>query len=117
MAKKTAMVLRGGDKNVTSKHHLLTSAWTLDVQTIETAIGLFTANRPLANECQVALFELPGDRDLHVNVTHHHQTAGVRGWAGPAHMPGGFVHNRRFSNTPSNTMIRQIRDMVFAVRH
>jgi hypothetical protein len=116
MAKRSAYTVRGGDKSVTSKHRLLTGAWTLDVQTLETAIGLFTANRPLSNECHVALFEIAGDRELHVNVTHHHRTEGVRGWAGPAHMPEGFVHNRRFGDTTPNTMIRQIRDMVFAAR-
>jgi len=116
MAKKMSHAIRGGDKAVTTKHRLLTSAWTEDVETLETAIELFTANRPLANECHVAFFEIAGDRDLHVNVTHHHQTAAVRGWAGPARVPDGFVHNRRFGDTSSNTMIRQIRDMVFAPR-
>ena len=116
MAKKMSRAIRGGDKTVTTKHRLLTTAWTADVETLETAIELFTANRPLANECHVAFFEIAGDRDLHVNVTHHHRTAAVRGWAGPAIMPDGFVHNRRFGGTPPNTIIRQIRDMVFAAR-
>ncbi len=116
MSKRIPRVLRGSGKTVTSQQRLLTGAWTDDVRTLETAIGLFTANRPLANQCHVALFEIAGDRELHVNVTHHHETTAVHGWAGPARIPAGFVHNRRFGDTTPNTMIRQIRNMVFAAR-
>jgi hypothetical protein len=49
-------------------------------------------------------------------VTHQYSTMPVRGWAGPARLPGGCVHNRRFGDTPPIQIIRHIRDMVFAVR-
>jgi hypothetical protein len=101
---------------VTTNHKLLTSAWTADVTTLETAIGQFTARRPLANPCHVVFFEIAGDGELHVNVTHQHPTTEVRGWAGPARLPDGFVHNRRFGDTAPAQMLRHIRDMVFAAR-
>ena len=99
---------------VTTRHKLLTGSWTADVEMLETAIGRFTNERPLANGCQVAFFEIPGDAELHVNVTHRHPTVAIRGWVGPASLPGGFVHNRRFGDTPPNQILRHIRNMVFA---
>jgi len=107
---------REGASAVTTKHKLLTSAWTADVETLENAIGRFAADRPLANDCHVVFFEIAGDGQLHVNVTHEHATIGVRGWAGPARLPDGFVHNRRFGDTATSQMIRHIRNMVFAER-
>jgi len=107
---------REGARAVTTKHKLVTSRWTADVETLETAIGRFTADRPLTNDCHVVFFEIAGDGQLHVNVTHQHPTMAVRGWAGPARLPDGFVHNRRFGDTPTSQMVRHIRDMVFAVR-
>ena len=101
---------------VTTRHKLLTSSWTADVQALETAIGRFTADRPLTNDCQVVFFEIAGDGQLHVNVTHQHQTVAAKGWSGPGHLPDGFVHNRRFVDTPQSQMIRQIREMVFAAK-
>lgn len=101
---------------VMTKHKLLTSSWTADVDTLETAIGRFPTDGRLANDCQVVFFEIAGDAQLHVNVTHQHATMAVRGWAGPGKLPDGFVHNRRFSDTPPDQMIRHIRDMVFASR-
>jgi len=70
----------------------------------------------VANNCEVVLFEIAGDGHLHCNVTHRHATKTVTGWAGPGHVPGGFVHNRRFGDTSQNDMIRHIRDMVCAAR-
>ena len=107
---------RDGAGAVTTKHRLLTSSWKADVARLETAIGRFTADRPLANDCQVVFFEVAGDGLLHVNVTHRHATMAVPGWAGPGRLPDGFVHNRRFGDTPPSQMIRHIRDMVFAER-
>jgi hypothetical protein len=49
-------------------------------------------------------------------VIHQHATKTVSGWAGPGHVPRGFVHNRRFGDTSQNDMIRHIRDMVFAAQ-
>jgi hypothetical protein len=105
---------REGAGVVTTRHTLRTSAWTADVQTLETAIGGLTAEHPIANDCQVAFFEIAGDDQLHVNVIHRRPTMAVRGWAGPAKLPEGFVHNRRFGNTTPSRMIRHIREMVFA---
>src|SRR5216684_938804 len=59
-----------GAKAVTTTHKLLTSSWTADVETLETAIGRFTRRRRLANDCQIVFFEIAGDGQLHVNVTH-----------------------------------------------
>jgi hypothetical protein len=114
---KNAGLARRSDNNVvTTKHRLLTHAWTVEVQNLESAIGHFNVTRTLRNPCQVAFFEVAGDDELHVNITHRHQTAEVRGWAGPANMPEGYVHNRRFGDTRPAIMIRQIRQMVFAAR-
>ena len=101
---------------IATRHALLTDTWTRDVQALDTAIGRFEAKRPVTNACQVACFEIAGDGHLHVNVTHRYATTGVSGWAGPASLPEGFVHNRRFGGTPPNRIIRHVRDMVFAAR-
>jgi hypothetical protein len=99
---------------VTTRHKLLTSSWTVDVETLGKAVGRFTGDRPAANHCQVVFFESPVDSQLHVNVTHQHPTIAVRGWAGPARLPDGFLHKRRFDDGPRLQIIRHIRDMVFA---
>lgn len=101
---------------IRTTHKLLTGLWTADVQTVETAIGRFKADGALTNDCQVALFEIARDGHLHVNVTHKHPTRKVHGWAGPASLEEGFVHNRTFDDSPPSRIIRQIRDMVFASR-
>jgi len=100
--------------SVTTKHKLLTRSWTAEVKMLETAIGQFTRKRPLANGCEVTFFEIAGDDELHVNVIHRHPTVAVHGWAGPASLPHGSVHNRRFGGTPPNRILRDIRKMVFA---
>src|SRR5688572_8213537 len=100
---------------VTTTRKLLTDSWTADVEALETAVGRFTTDRSLTNDCQVVFFEI-GDGRLHVNVTHRYQTRAVRGWAGPASLREGFVHNRTFGDAPPGEMVRQIRDMVFAER-
>ena len=105
---------REGAGVVTTRHTLRTSSWTADVETLETAIGQLSVDRPMSNDCQVVFFEIAGDDQLHVNVTHQRPTKSVRGWAGPAALPAGFVHNRRFGNTTPSRMIRQIRDMIWA---
>jgi hypothetical protein len=83
---------------------------------MEAAIGRFAAERPLAAGCQVILFEIPGDDQLHVNVIHQsrHPRVAVRGWSGPGELPDGCVYNRRFADAPAAEIIRQIRQMVFA---
>lgn len=105
-----------GSMAILTTHTLLTETWTGDVQTIESAIRRFKADRLLTNECQIELFEMAHDRQLHVNVMHRYATTEVSGWAGPGSVPYGFVHNRRFGNTPAHQIIRHIRDMVFASR-
>ena len=101
---------------ISARHQLLSDAWTADVENLESAIGRFKADRNVANTCEVVFFEIAGDEDLHCNVTHRHATKTVRGWAGPGHVPTGFVHNRRFGDTSQSDMVRHIRDMVFAAR-
>jgi hypothetical protein len=101
---------------VTTTHKLITPSWKADVQAVESGIARFALDRRLWNDCEVALFQIAGDGHLHVNVTHRHQTATVRGWAGPGRLAQGFVHNRRFGDTPPTQVVRHIRDMVFAER-
>ena len=102
--------------HVTTKQRLLTSSWTADVQGLETAINRFNQDGRVTNDCEVAFFEVARDTHLHVNVTHRHQTRAISGWAGPASMPAGFVHNRTFDHTSPGQVIRHIREMVFAAR-
>jgi hypothetical protein len=101
---------------ITTKHTLLTGDWTADVAVLETAIGRFKADGRSRNDCQVTFFEIVNDGHLHVNVTHRLATKEVRGWAGPANVAGGFLHNRTFDDTAPPRMLRQIRDMVLAAR-
>lgn len=105
---------REGTGVITTRHALRTNSWTADVATMEIAVGRLTLDRPLADDCQVVFFEIPGDHQLHVNVIHRRPAMAVRGWAGPAKVPEGFVHNQRFVDTTPQRMIRHIRDMVFA---
>ena len=102
--------------SITTTRNLLTGSWTADVDAVERAIGRLTSPRRLANDCRVALFEVVGDGNLHVNVTHRHQTQAPSGWAGPAVMPQGFVHNRTFGEMPPSQIVRHIRAMVFSTR-
>jgi len=101
---------------ISARHQLLSDSWTTDVEHLEWAIGRFKADPNAANTCEVVFFEVEGDRHLHCNVTHRHATKTVTGWAGPGHVHDGFVHNRRFRDTPQKDMIRHIRDMVLAAR-
>ena len=95
---------------------LMTESWTEDVQAVEAAIGRFSEDRAVTNDCQVALFETGRDDHLHVNVTHRYATRTARGWAGPARLPGGFVHNRRFRDARITEIIGSVREMVYASR-
>ncbi len=101
---------------ISARHHLLSDSWTADVENLESAIGRFKADSNVANNCEVVFFEIAGDGHLHCNVIHRHATKAGAGWAGPGHVPDGFVHNRRFGDTPHDDIVRHIRDMVFAAR-
>ena len=101
---------------ITTTRNLRTASWRTDVRAFESAVARFTLDRSLANDCEVAFFEIAGDQHLHVNVTHKYQTTAARGWAGPACLPEGFVHNRRFAGVRSDQVTRRIREMVFADR-
>jgi hypothetical protein len=83
---------------ITTRHKLLTGSWTADVEALETAIRRFKPDGLRANDCQVVFFEIVGDAHLHVNVMHKHPTMTASGWAGPASLPDGFVHNRLFGD-------------------
>lgn len=102
--------------NLTITRNLLRRSWTADVAALKMAIRRLTSRRPLTNDCRVALFEVIGDGNLHVNVTHRHQTQAPREWAGPAVLPQGFVNNRTFCDMPPNQTVRHIREMVFSAR-
>lgn len=103
-------------EGITTTRHLLTRAWAADVDVLEDEIGRFAARRSVTNDCKVAMFEIVGDPNLHVNVTHRVQTRAVKGWIGPAVLPEGFVHNRTFAHIPTRAITSQIREMVFAPR-
>ena len=96
---------------------LLISSWTADLEAVETAVGRFSADHAPSPDCQVVFFEVVGDGHLHVNVTHEYPTKGARGWAGPASLPQGFVHNHTFSEGQSSgQIVKHVREMVFAAR-
>jgi hypothetical protein len=100
---------------ITTTHKLLTGSWTANVEALETAVGRFRKDHAPSNDCHVVLFEMVRDAHLHVNVTHKYPTKNVPGWAGPASLPQGFVHNRTFSGAqPTGQIVRHVRDMVFA---
>jgi len=99
---------------ITTTRNLLTSSWNADVEKMETVIRQFKSDRTRTTDCRVAFFEIARDRDLHVNVTHAHETITASGWAGPAKLSEGFVHNRRFGGTALSQIVRDIREMVFA---
>ena len=107
---------RGGAMAISARHQPLSDSWTADVEDLEWAIGRFRTDSTVPNNCEVVFFEIAGDGHLHCNVTHRHATKTVTGWAGPGHVPEGFVHNRRFGDMPQKDMIRHIRDMVLAAR-
>jgi hypothetical protein len=98
------------------QHALLTDAWTVDVQALETGIRDFGAPPGRATDYQVSMFEMAGDPHLHVNVTHAHETKPVKGWAGPGVLAAGFVHNRTFESASTDRILHEIRRMVFAPR-
>lgn len=106
----------GPRSHVTTAHKLLTSSWTSEVEALETAVARFNEDRPVTNDCLVAFFEIARDDQLHVNVTHKYPTRTAPGWAGPARVPDGFVHNRRFGDAPRIKIARHVRDMVFSAR-
>jgi len=100
---------------ITTTHKLLSGSWTEDVEALETAVALFRTDHAPSNDCHVVLFEMAHDGHLHVNVTHKHPTKSAPGWAGPASLPQGFVHNRIFSGAqPTGHIVRHVRAMVFA---
>ena len=101
---------------LTTTRNLLTDSWTADVETMTTAIGRFTFPRGPANQCRVSFFEIARDGDLHVNVTHRHETRAASGWLGPGVVSTGFVHNRTFHGATPAEIVRHIREMVFADR-
>jgi hypothetical protein len=101
---------------ISARHQPLSDSWTADVENLEWAIGRFRTDSTVANNCEVVFFEIAGDAHLHCNVTHRHATKTATGWAGPGHVPEGFVHNRRFGDMPRKEMIRHINDTVLAAR-
>jgi hypothetical protein len=110
------LTVPGATLMVMTSRNLLSDAWEADVRAVESAIARFPRAGSGRNPCRVAFFEIPGDRHLHVNVIHRYATASPRGWAGPAALPDGFVHNRRFAVATASQLTRFIREMVFADR-
>jgi hypothetical protein len=108
------MVRKASARRINFHHTLLTDAWADDVRTLEEGIGEFAV--PPVHQYHVSLFEIAGDTQLHVNVTHQDETKPVKGWSGPGVSAAGFIHNRRFDSTPTASILRSIRQMVFAPR-
>jgi hypothetical protein len=75
---------------IKTTHNLLTDSWTDDVHIVEAAIGRFGVSRGVANDCQVALFEIVRDDQLHVNVTHKYPTRTILASAEQDDLPGAF---------------------------
>ena len=110
-------MIRKTDAHEAGVHHkLLTDAWAADVQTLETGIREFGTALGHRNDYRISMFEMAGDRHLHVNVIHAHETKPVKGWAGPGVSAAGFVHNRTFDSTSTDRILHDIRRMVFAAR-
>jgi hypothetical protein len=101
-------------KNLKVERKLLGEDWENDAIAVMAAIRAFARRRPLHDDCRVVLFEVAGDRELHVNVTHHEATATPAGWSGPGVTRDGFVHNRRFGFADSGRIARHIQEMVYA---
>jgi len=99
---------------LTSTRKLLSASWFAEVDAIERGVSVFENAHPLAGDCAVVFFEIATDEKLHVNVTHRYRTKPVRGWAGPADTPQGFVHNRIFSAASTAQIVHHVREMVFA---
>jgi hypothetical protein len=100
--------------SIKSSSKLMTEAWSNDVGTLERAIAGFKADRN--NDCQVSFFEIASDGKLHVNVTHRFRTETAPGWAGPAAVAGGFVHNRTFHERRLAHIVKMVRGMALAAR-
>ena len=99
---------------LTTKRNLLTAFWTRPVAEAENAINESRRDGPTRNSCEVVFFEMAGDVQLHVNVTHHRRTATERGWIGPGDTPAGFVHNRVFARETAGRMAADVCRMVAA---
>ena len=108
------MVRRASATHTNSHHTLLTDAWTCDVQILQRGIDAFDV--PASRPYHVAFFEIDGDSQLHVNVTHPQEMRGPKGWLGPGVTSAGFTHSRRFAPTPAARILRSIRQMVAAAR-
>ena len=100
-------------RSITANHTLLTGAWTVQVKSLETALGRITDAR-VSSDCHVTFFEVAGDQDLHVNVRRRHATHGVDGLAGPGATSGGIVYNRTFGHMPRYQVLRQLKAVIFA---
>jgi hypothetical protein len=113
MMRKTATrVVPDRPRATTANNTSLHSRWHTDVDRFEVAISRLTGR--VASASVVSFFELPSDSQLHVNVTHTHETVAVKGWAGPAILPNGFVYNRRFED--GQRILPHIRQMILAER-
>jgi hypothetical protein len=108
------MIRRPNARHVNVHHSLVTRTWTADVEKLEKGIREFAVLAGPTNDCRISLFELPGDSLLHVNVTHGREKRSIKGWAGPGMGADGFIHNRRFAAGRPETILRHIRQMVFA---
>jgi hypothetical protein len=98
--------------SITTNHTAVHGTWTAEVTRLQASLGRITAQRESNNPCLVSFFEVPGDRDLHVNVIHRRETVSVKGWSGPAAVPDGFVLNRRFRTRGG--ILEHVREVLFA---
>ena len=101
---------------ITTTHKLLTDRWATKVATLETVLGRFSADGAMKNDCEIVFFEVVRDAHLHVDIMHRFQTSTEPGWAGPADLAGGCVHNRAFGAMRPSHLVRRVLEMVLASR-
>jgi len=97
---------------LTINHTPVHGMWTAEVTRLQASLTHLAGRRVPVNACVVSFFEVPGDRDLHVNVIHERQPAAVKGWSGPAAVRDGFVLNRRFHSRVG--ILGHVEEVIFA---
>ena len=98
--------------SLTTNHTEVHGMWTAEVARLQASLAYLTEKRVPSSPCRVSFFEVPSDRDLHVNVIHQHEPVAVKGWSGPAAIADGFVLNRRFRTRAG--ILGHVEEVVFA---
>ena len=96
---------------LTINHTPVHGMWTGEVTRLQASLAHLAGKRMPVSRCEVSFFEVPGDRDLHVNVIHEREPVAVKGWSGPAAVQNGFVLNRRFHSRAG--ILGHVEEVVF----